>query len=234
MQRKILCWTITFLRSSLLVTASIPGHVVVQNPSDTPAESNTTIQSPVDASAAEGKKDVQNYKLLPEEYHKAIAYSRARYWEYFIGAAYLLLILFLLLRWRAAARLRNLATRASSRHRVRLLLFAPLFMLLLGVLGLPTDLYGQWLSLKYGQSIRGWDSWFWDWTKGQLLALILGTLFIGILYGLIRRSPRQWWFYFLVVAQPVLLFIFFIQPLVIDPLFNKFEPLQTTHPELAA
>ncbi|MGB2890754.1 MAG: M48 family metallopeptidase [Candidatus Acidiferrales bacterium] len=230
MQRKILCWTFAPLLSSLLVTLSISGHVVVQNSTSTPAASNTAIQSPADASSAQGKKDVQSYKLSPEKYQKAIAYSRAQYWEYFIGTAYFLVIL--LLRWRTAAKLRDLATRASSRYVVRLLLFAPLFMLLLGVLDLPTSLYGQWLSLKYDQSIQGWGSWFWDWTKGEFLALVFGTLFIGILYGVIRRSPRRWWFYFWLVAVPILLFIFFIQPVVIDPLFNKFEPLETTHPEL--
>lgn len=234
MQRKMLCWTFTLLLSSLLVTVGISGHVGVQNPTNTPAASNTTIQSLADASAAVGKKDVKSYKLSPERYQKAIAYSRARYWEYFVGTAYCLLILLLLLRWKTAAKLRGLATRASSRYGGQLLSFALVFMLLLDVLGLPTDLYGQWLSLKYDQSIQGWGSWFWDWTKGQLLALVLGTVFIGILYGVIRRSPRRWWFYFWLVALPILLFIFFIQPLVIDPIFNKFELLETTHPELVA
>jgi Zn-dependent protease with chaperone function len=187
-----------------------------------------------DANPREATKDVQSYKLPPERYQKAIAYSRARYWAYFIGSAYFLVTLLVLLRCRIAPRLRDTAMLASSRYAVRLLLFTLLFMLLLGVLGLPTDLYGQWLSLKYDQSVQGWGSWFWDWTKGQLLALAVGTLFIAILYAVIRRSPRRWWFYFWLVAVPILLFIFFIQPLLIDPLFNKFEPLQTTHLELVS
>ena len=70
--------------------------------------------------------------------------------------------------------------------------------------------------------------------KGTTSGLAVGTLFIAILYDVIRRSPRRWWFYFWLVAVPILLFIFFIQPLLIDPLFNKFEPLQTTHPELVS
>jgi Zn-dependent protease with chaperone function len=222
------------LLSSLLVTLGVWGHVVVQNSTTKSVASKTTIQSPPDASPREATKDVQSYKLPPEKYQKAIAHSRARYWAYFIGSAYFLVTLLVLLRCRIAPRLRDTAMRASSRYVVRLLLFALLFMLLLGVLGLPTDLYGQWLSLKYDQSVQGWGSWFWDWTKGQLLALAVGTLFIAILYGVIRRSPRRWWFYFWLVAVPILLFIFFIQPLLIDPLFNKFEPLQTTHPELVS
>jgi len=234
MPRQILRWMHILLLSSLLVTLGVWGHVVVQNSTTKSVASKTTIQSPPDASPREATKDVQSYRLPPERYQKAIAYSRARYWAYFIGSAYFLVTLLVLLRCRIAPRLRDTAMRASSRHAVRLLLFALLFMLLLGVLGLPTDLYGQWLSLKYDQSVQGWGSWFWDWTKGQLLALAVGTLFIAILYGVIRRSPRRWWFYFWLVAVPILLFIFFIQPLLIDPLFNKFEPLQTTHPELVS
>ena len=232
MQRKALCWTSTLLFWSLIVPFPVSGSATAWNPASTPAASHATIQSSADVSSPKEKKDVQTYKLSPEKYRKAIAYSRARYWEYFIGAAYFLLILLLLLRSRAAPTLRDWAERASSRYWVQLLLFAPMFMLLLGALGLPTDLYGQWLSLRYDQSIQGWGSWIWDWTKGQLLAVVLGTLFIGILYAVIRRSPRRWWLYFWLLALPILLFISFLQPLVIDPLFNKFEPLQSTHPEL--
>jgi len=234
MRQKIRSWRLVFRVWLLLLTVGVCGDVVVQNSTATLAASTMTIQSPTDASPPEATRPVESYKLSPEKYQRAIAYSRARYWEYFIGTAYFLLILLLLLRWKIAPKLRDVATSASARHAVRLLLFAPLFMLLLGVLGLPTDLYGQWLSLKYDQSIQGWGSWFWDWTKGQLLALALGTLSIAILYGVIRRSPRRWWFYFWLVAVPILLFIFFIQPLVIDPLFNEFEPLQTAHPELVS
>ena len=232
MQRKALCWTAALLFWSLILTFAISERANAWNPASRPAASHTTSLSSADLSSPEEKKDVQSYKLSPEKYQKAIAYSRARYWEYFIGAAYFLLILLLLLRWRAAPRLRDWAERASSRYWVQLLWFAPMFILLLGALGLPTDLYGQWLSLKYDQSIQSWGSWFWDWTKGQLLALALGTLFIGILYAVIRRSPLRWWLYFWLLALPILLFISFLQPLVIDPLFNKFEPLQSTHPEL--
>ena len=232
MQRRILGWTLALLLPSFVLPVSVSGQAAAQNPASTPAVSDNTTQSQVDASAAEGKQDARSYKLSPEKYQKAIAYSRTQYWRYFIGTAYFLLILLLLLRWRTAAKLRDLATRASSRRWVQLLLFAPLFLLLLGVLGLPDDLYGHWLSLRYDQSIQGWGSWFWDWTKGEIVALVLGTLFIGIFYGVIRRSPRRWWFYFWVIALPMLLFIFFIGPVVIEPLFNKFEPLEKTHPEL--
>jgi Zn-dependent protease with chaperone function len=49
-----------------------------------------------------------------------------------------------------------------------------------------------------------------------------------------RRSPRRWWLYLWFAALPVVLCIVFISPWFIDPLFNKFEPLGTEHPDLVA
>jgi Zn-dependent protease with chaperone function len=80
--------------------------------------------------------------------------------------------------------------------------------------------------------VQGWGSWFRDWAVGQALTLVLGTFFVWILYATIRRSARRWWFYFWLASLPILLFVFFISPVVIDPLFNKFEPLESKDPPL--
>jgi Zn-dependent protease with chaperone function len=80
--------------------------------------------------------------------------------------------------------------------------------------------------------VQGWGSWTWDWAKGELISVVLGIILISILYAVIRRSPRRWWFYFWLVSLPILLFAFFLQPLIIDPLFHKFTPLAQKDPAL--
>jgi STE24 endopeptidase len=87
---------------------------------------------------------------------------------------------------------------------------------------------------KYGLSVQGWGSWFWDWTKEQFLAVVLGIVLVSILYAVIRSSPRRWWFYFWLVSLPIAVVLVFLQPLVVDPMFHKFEPLQQKDPELTA
>jgi Zn-dependent protease with chaperone function len=82
--------------------------------------------------------------------------------------------------------------------------------------------------------VQGWGSWFWDWTKGELISVILGIILIWLLYSVIRKSPRRWWLYFWLVSLPILLLVSFLQPLVIDPLFHKFEPLAQKDPVLTA
>jgi STE24 endopeptidase len=176
----------------------------------------------------------QTYTLPPDKYEKAVAFSRAKYRLYFADAAYGILVLILLLNLRVAPKYRDLAERISHRRFVQAWIFAPLFLLTVGVLGLPTEIYRQSLSRKYEQSIQDWGSWSWDWAKAEIVALVLGTIVIWILYAIIRRSPRRWWFYFWLVSIPLVILVVFVQPLVIEPLFFKFEPLQNKHPELVA
>jgi Zn-dependent protease with chaperone function len=179
-------------------------------------------------------EEVKGYTLSPEKYEQAVAYSQARYRLYFIGFAYGLLVLLLVVGLRVAPRFRDWAEHASRRRFVQALVYVPLLLLTLAVLGLPTDIYGHWLSLKYEQSIQGWGSWSWDWTKGQMIGLVLGVILAFGLYAAIRRSPRLWWFYAWLVALPFLIIVQVLAPVVIAPLFFQFEPLEETQPALVA
>jgi len=176
----------------------------------------------------------KTYTLPPDKLAKAIAYATARNWLHFIAAAYGMLVLAGVLAWKLAPRLRNLAEAASRRRIVQAYIFAPLLLLVIDVLELPVSLYGHHLSLKFEQSIQGWGSWFWDWTKGELLSFALAGVLVWILYAVIRRSPRRWWFYFWLAAVPIVVFLMFIEPLAIEPLFFKFEPLNAKQPALVA
>jgi STE24 endopeptidase len=46
---------------------------------------------------------------------------------------------------------------------------------------------------------------------------------IWLFYAVIRKPPHRWRFYFWLVSLPIGLLLFFLQPLIIDPLFHKFE-----------
>jgi Zn-dependent protease with chaperone function len=133
-----------------------------------------------------------------------------------------------------AARTRALAESASRRWFVQGLIFAPLITLLTDVPALPTEVYLQHLELKYGQSVQGWTSWLWDWTKNEMIGMVLGTIFVLILFGMIRVSPRRWWLWCWAISLPLIALLIFIAPVVIDPMFHKFTPLAAKHPDLIA
>lgn len=46
------------------------------------------------------------------------------------------------------------------------------------------------------------------------------------MYWLIKKYEKKWWVYAWLLSVPFTLFLYFIQPVVIDPLYNKFYPLQ--------
>lgn len=174
----------------------------------------------------------EQYTLSHEKYQKAVAYSRAGYTLYFLSYILGVIFLFLILRVGIAARLRDIAESASQTRWVQGLVFVPLLLLLVDVLDLPVRLYWHQLSMHYDQSVQGWGSWFWDWTKGEIVAVVIGVVLVLILFAVMRYSPRRWWLLAWFPLVFVVLVLTVIWPVVIEPLFNKFEPLSNQHPDL--
>jgi STE24 endopeptidase len=193
-------------------------------------------QPPASASqtSAAAAKTITSYTLPPDLYKKAHDRSRILFDLSLIGFVYGLVVLWLILRWKLAAKYRDWAERASGRRFVQSFVFSPLLLLTGAVLTLPVDIYGEVVEKGYGISVQGWGSWSWDWIKAELIGLVIGTILIWLLYMMIRRSPGRAWFYFWLIAMPLGVFIFFLGPWVIDPLFHKFEPLQQKDPALTA
>jgi STE24 endopeptidase len=183
-------------------------------------------------SNAEKNQSPETYQLSRESYQKAISYARKEYTLYFVSVAWGILTLLVLLEMGVVSGLRHTAERVGGKSWIQALIFVPGLMLLLALLHLPISIYGHSLSLHYEQSIQGWGSWFWDCTKGELLSLALGYLVALILVTVIRSKPRTWWLYFWYAVVPLALFLFFISPWLVDPLFNKFTPLEAKYPEL--
>jgi STE24 endopeptidase len=189
-------------------------------------------ETPLAAPATPQKTETEKYTLSGDRYEKAIAYSRAGYTLYFVMSFFDMLVMILVLKLGVAARFRDFAEDLSDSRSLQGLVYVPVLVLTLDVLDLPLRLYGHSLSLRYEQSVQRWGSWMWDWTKGELLGTAFAVILALILYAVMRRSPRRWWLYFWFASLPIIFVIVFISPWFIDPLFNKFEPLEAKHPEL--
>ncbi len=168
----------------------------------------------------------------PGEYERAVAYSHWQYAMYFLGMLWTAGTLAAILNLRLAPRLRNWAERASVGRFLQAAIFVPGLMLALNLPRLPLEMFRHWLARRYDQSVQGWFSWLLDWTKRELLAVVIAIVLAWILYMAIRRSPRRWWFHFWLASLPLLVFLFFIHPLAIEPMFFEFRPLVETQPAL--
>lgn len=181
-----------------------------------------------------GSSKNDEYHLSWDRYEKAVTYSRASYTLYFGSFVLVVGTLLMLLRSGMAARYRDWAERATDKRWLQGFIFVPLLLLTVDLLELPLRAYWHSLSLRYQMSVQPWGSWFADWSKERGLMVGFGLLAGWGLSFLIRRNPRRWWLYSWVVALPLAAFFVFIAPWFIDPLFNTFEPLEATHPELVA
>jgi STE24 endopeptidase len=186
------------------------------------------------AAAQAADRTVTAYTLPPDLYRKAHQLGQIAFWAQLGFFVYSVIVLLLLLKWKVAPALRDRAERATSVRFLQAAIVGPLFFLAFDVLSLPTGIFRHWVIRKYGLSIQGWGSWLWDWTKSEFITLIVAAILTWVLYAVIRKSPRRWWLYFWAVAVPLGVFFFFLQPLVIDPLFNKFEPLAKKDSALTA
>jgi Zn-dependent protease with chaperone function len=175
---------------------------------------------------------ITEYRLPPDALARSEALYRTTIAITIAGTVYGVALLAGLLWGRVAPRYRDLAERASGRRFVQALVFVPLLLLTIDVLSLPVSVYGHSLQVRYGLSVQGWGSWFWDWTKGELLGTALGTLLVWGLYAFLRRSPRRWWFYGWLAAIPVVLLLVLIGPIVVAPMFDTFAPLEERQPVL--
>ena len=93
------------------------------------------------------------------------------------------------------------------------------------LLGLPLAVVAERRSRAFGLSTQKWGPWAADVAKstGIGAAISGGGAALGL--GLIRRSPRGWWLPGAAALVGFSTLVVFLAPVVIDPLFNKFEPL---------
>lgn len=172
------------------------------------------------------------YTLPPDLYRKARTRGRISFASRVFGLFYGVWILWFLLQQKTAVKYRDWAERATGKHFVQAFIFAPLLLFTIALFQLPLDIFREGVLRSYGISVQSWSSWAADWTKSELLTVLAGGLLVWILYAMIRRSQRRWWFYSWIIALPLIVFVFFISPYVVEPLFYEFAPLSSKAPEL--
>jgi STE24 endopeptidase len=198
------------------------------------AQSSIPQQTQPETASQAQQLHVTEYSLPPDKLAKAEALYKTRTVLYLFGLVFGIIVLWVLLKLRVAPVFRDLAERASKNSFVQALIFVPLLMLLIAIISLPIDLYEQHISRAYGLSVQGWGSWAGDWCKAEGVSLVITVLAVFGLFQIIRKSPQRWWFYFWLVTLPFLVLLIFVAPVILDPMFNTFVPLEKTQPLLVS
>lgn len=106
-----------------------------------------------------------------------------------------------------------------------------IFFLAIGLvffmLGLPFDYYYTFsVEERYGFNRSNLKTWVTDKIKEALLSTVLLTALLGPILWAIKAFPNYWWFWGFVVASAVQLVLVVLYPVLIAPIFNKFQPVE--------
>jgi STE24 endopeptidase len=98
--------------------------------------------------------------------------------------------------------------------------------LVLVVAELPIRAWMRQRSLDVGLSTQAWPDWAVDVLKGAGIGAVTAAIGGLAAVALVRRFPRNWWApaALLVIAYGIV--TIWLYPIVIDPVFNKFEKLK--------
>ncbi len=106
------------------------------------------------------------------------------------------------------------------------ILFFLVIYLAQSFLEIPVSLYHTFrIENRNGFNTMTIRLWITDFLKSAAISIILIALLTGGAFLLIRLSPDRWWLWVWLFFAVVTLFLMYISPYVIEPLFFKFKPV---------
>ena len=107
------------------------------------------------------------------------------------------------------------------------------FMLISGLVNLPLSYYQTFkVEQHFGFNNMTVGLWLSDLVKGTALGVVLGLPLVWAILWLMESGGNQWWLLAWALLVGYQLFVMWLAPNYIMPLFNKFQPLED--PQLQA
>jgi len=194
------------------------------NPSTFPANPTLTLnlQNPT---ASDNPPGVFSY-FTPAQVRLAKSYQRARL---FLGLNRILLeiafLIFLVLSGVSLFFESVFHRLARGRYFLKLIFFATAIILVFSLISFPLDWQSFRVEQAFQLSHQSFSAWIADLLKFKLIFLIIFLITIVIIYRLIIWDQDKWWIPTGIVVSALILFFVFLAPLILDPLFGKFDPL---------
>jgi hypothetical protein len=164
---------------------------------------------------------------VPEPTAQAQAYHRSGNVLWVLNTLWALVLPAALLWTGLSARMRDWAQAAGRKWFFAVALYWVIFAILTTAVDLPRVYYESFMrEHAYGLSNQTLGKWASDQAAGLGVTLVIGALVLWVPYLLLARSPRRWWLYTGALAVPFIVLIVLVQPIWIDPLFNRFGPMK--------
>ena len=122
--------------------------------------------------------------------------------------------------------IRNLAEGWTSSSALVVVLFLLVTGVGFQIIEFPLEMYSGFIVEKqFGLGKVSIGSWIYDWLKGTLLQSLLLVGLISGMYWLLRSQPDTWWLWAAIGATILVIILMALVPVLLMPLFYKFEPI---------
>ncbi len=144
---------------------------------------------------------------------------------YFAGVLWSFGVVVIILASGASRRIRDVATRIARRPFLVTMGFIALYLPLATLLEFPmTFAQGFAIPHHYDLSDQSFGLWLWDQAKQLGIGIVIGAPLAGLALFGIRRFKR-WWLALWIGTVPLFVLMVAVAPVVLDPVFNDFQPL---------
>jgi STE24 endopeptidase len=107
------------------------------------------------------------------------------------------------------------------------LIFFAVLSIVTNLLRIPFSLYETFvIEERHGFNLMSFKMWISDLFKSVVIAAILGSLLLGVLLALVIHGGDNWWVWAWIVVGVFELILMWAFPVIILPLFNKFDPIE--------
>ena len=162
--------------------------------------------------------------LGPAALQKAHDYTVGKEWMLLWGLIVAAVVTWLIVRSGVLDRVE--AGISERRRNLRAFVVSLVYLLVSAVLTLPWTIYASWWREKgYGRTSQPFGDFLWQNLLATLIGVLITALFLMGVYWLIRRAGKTWWLWSGGLAAVGLAFVFLVSPILIEPLFNKYEPV---------
>ncbi|HYP23170.1 MAG TPA: M48 family metallopeptidase [Actinomycetota bacterium] len=161
-----------------------------------------------------------------EQVSRHAAYQRPGYVSFAAGLVVQVVTLVVLARGPWAKLIEGLEDRIGA-WPLRALVAGALAGLVLTAIALPLAFVrGYTIEHAWGLSTQDVGGWLADRAKGAVIGAVTSAVAALVFFAVVRWQPRTWWVFGWAAFTGLTAVMFFLWPVVIAPLFNKFTPLE--------
>jgi STE24 endopeptidase len=159
----------------------------------------------------------------PERLARAVAYTTGNHWILLASLIASIITAYLVARSNV---LTHRWIKRDGKPNRTAAMSAAAFLILSALITLPWTLYTDWVRQHaYQRSSQPLGDFLGQWALSTAVSALIGAIILMVIYLALRRSGARWWLWATGIVALGMTLLMLAAPVVIEPLFNKYQAL---------